>query len=83
MGQKSNFDAHHKAHALERLIPRGQVWATDQQKQATVMRQTTPRPYQIGTPSGTLRRYRRHLNTIPPEGPAIEMKYQIKLQHQL
>ena len=74
MRQKSNFDSRHKACDLEPLIPGEQVWVTDQQKQATVIQQTSPRSYQISTPSGTLRRNRRHLNPIPPEGPAREME---------
>ena len=71
--QKANFDSHHKARTLDILLPGEQVWVPDQRTTVTVQLQAAPRSYLISTPTGTLRRNRRHLvrspetNTSPEE----------------
>ena len=62
--QKDNFDSRHRSRELTLLTPGESVWVTDQQTQETVVQLSSPRSYQIQTPSGMLRMNRRHLNPL-------------------
>ena len=67
--QKDNFDIQHRAQSLELLLPGDHVWIMDHYCDGTVVEQTAPRSYQISTPSGPLRRNRRHLIHCPNTEP--------------
>ncbi len=64
--QKVNFDAHHAARSLDPLLPGETVWIADHKTSGTVVRQSesAPRSYSVSTPTGTLRRNRRHLTRM-------------------
>ena len=49
------------------------MWITDQQTEGTVVESSTPRSYQVETPTGTIRRNQRHLN--PLSNPASGDKH--------
>ena len=67
--QKDNFDIRHRARSLEPLLPGDHVWIMDHHCDGTVVEQTAPRSYQVSTPSGPLRRNRRHLIHCPNTEP--------------
>ena len=67
--QKVNFDKHHRARGLELLTPGDQVWIPDHKTNGTVVKLVAPRSYQVSTPTGLLRRNRRHLILSPGEPP--------------
>lgn len=64
--QKENFDKRHSAKVLPHIPPGERVWLPDQKVEGTVVANAgTPRSYTVKTPSGHLRRNRRHLNLLP------------------
>ena len=63
-GKKAKFDVRHRTKELTPLCTGDTVWITDQQTEGTVVQSSGPRSYQVETPSGTIRRNRRHLNPL-------------------
>ena len=64
--QKENLDKRHSAKILPDIPPGERVWLPDQKVEGTVLDKAgTPRSYTVETPSGELRRNRRHLNLLP------------------
>ena len=63
---KRNFDVRHRANTLETLLPGQQVWIFGRRDGGVVVDQSqSPRSYIVSTPTGDLRRNRRHLTQIP------------------
>ena len=61
--QKDLFDRLHRATPLPTLSPGEPIWIKEPvEVEAEVVRPTGPRSYAVRTPSGLLRRNRRHLN---------------------
>ena len=71
--QKKMFDRQHRATPLPTLSPGEPVWIKEPvEVEAEVVRPIGPRSYAVRTPSGLLRRNRRHLNrrrSTPPSHP--------------
>nr|XP_039248050.1 uncharacterized protein K02A2.6-like [Styela clava] len=68
MKQKMHFDKRHRAQNMEKLQISDHAWIKDglQKEQGVITGYAdTPRSYMILTPSGTLRRNRRHLKKVP------------------
>ena len=67
--QKQNYDSRHRVH-FQNTLPEGTtVWIKSDKRptQGTIHSDaTTPRSYWVDTPSGKLRRNRRHLTVVPP-----------------
>ena len=64
--QKSNHDARHDAKTLEQLEPQDKVWIPDRKESGTIREKLeTPRSYIVETPTGSVRRNRRHLIEVP------------------
>ena len=66
--QQRNFDKRHRASELTPLQPGDCVWIPDTESEGTVTGETNPRTYTVRTPSGSLRRNRRHLISLPHNG---------------
>lgn len=65
--QKRDFDNRHLARDLPDLPVRNPVRIIDQKVKAKVIDKTgIPRSYVLESPDGQLRRYRHHLNILPP-----------------
>ena len=62
--QEENFNVCHRAKELTPLNTGDTVWITDQQTEGTVVQSSGQRSYQVETPSGMIRRNRRHLNPL-------------------
>ena len=63
---KRNFDIHHRANTLDPLSPGQQVWISGRRDSGVVVEQSqSPRSYIVATPTGDVRRNRRHLTRIP------------------
>jgi len=63
---KKNFDIHHRAIILEPLLPGQQVWISGRRDSGVIVEQTEiPRSYHVSTPTGVIRKNRRHLKLIP------------------
>ena len=62
--QEENFNVRHRAKELTPLNTGDTVWITDQQTEGTVVQSSGQRSYQVETPSGMIRRNRRHLNPL-------------------
>ena len=65
--QKQNYDSRHRVH-FQNTLPES-VWIKSDKRptQGTIHSDaTTPRSYWVDTPSGKLRRNRRHLTVVPP-----------------
>jgi len=63
---KKNFDIRHRANILEPLLPGQQVWILGRRDSGVIVEQTEiPRSYHVSTPTGVIRRNRRHLKLIP------------------
>ena len=54
--QKERFDTQHRSKELTALHSGDTVWITDQQTEGTVVESSTPRSYQVETPTGTIQR---------------------------
>ena len=66
--QKQNYDRHHRVQPLPLLPDNTDVWITTegQKTQGQVVSQAdAPRSYLVDTPTGQIRRNRRHLNKVP------------------
>lgn len=63
--QKEYFDHHHGVKELPLLEPGDLVWVSDRQEAGAVGEQVGPRSYNIETPSGSFRRNRSNLITLP------------------
>ena len=64
--QKNNHDARHDAKTLEQLEPRDKVWIPDRKESGTIREKLeTLRSYIVETPTGSVRRNRRHLIEVP------------------
>ena len=66
--QQRNFDKRHRASELTPLQSGDCVWIPDTESEGTVTGETNPRSYTVRTPSGSLRRNRRHLISLPHNG---------------
>ena len=66
--QQRNFDKRHRALELTPLQPGDCVWIPDTESEGTVTGETNPRSYTVRTPSGSLRKNRRHLISLPHNG---------------
>ena len=63
---KRNFDIRHRANTLDPLSPGQQVWISGRRDSGVVIEQSqSPRSYIVATPTGNVRRNRRHLTRIP------------------
>jgi transposase InsO family protein len=63
--QKRNFDRRHGVRELPVLTEGDLVWLSDRKERGTVGEQIGPRSYEVETPSGSFRRNRRSLVTLP------------------
>ena len=63
--QKKTFDQHHRAHALDTLMPGDLVWIPQSQTEGTVLTEVAPRSYQVTTPGGVLRRNCQQRRLLP------------------
>ena len=64
--QQRDFNRRHRAHHLPWLNTGDHVWVSDTKERGTVLNAAhTPRSYLVETPSGVLRRNRRHLVNTP------------------
>ena len=71
--QTNNFDKRHNARDLPVLGVGDKVWIPDHKSEGMVMEKTaSPRSYLVQTPSGPLRRNRRHLRYIPEQADSPE-----------
>ena len=70
--QKTNFDSHHGVQDLKPLIPGDIVWLTNNQTSGKIISENTPHCYDVETPTGPLRRNRRHLISLPANEIIIE-----------
>ena len=64
--KRKNYNTRHKTSEQAILEPGYSVWITDQQENGEVQDMVGPRSYTVDTPSGTIRRNRRHLNLLLP-----------------
>ena len=63
---KRNFDVRHRANTLDPLPAGQQVWISGRRDGGVIVEQSqSPRSYIVSTPTGDLRRNRRHLTQIP------------------
>ena len=67
--QKALFDSRHRAQDLDPLSPGDVVWIHDHNTSGTVVEETATRSYEVSTPTGSIRRNRRHLTLLPDESP--------------
>ena len=66
--QKQDFDRCHHTHELPSITEDTEVWITsdgEQRRGKVITPSDTPRSYLVDTPTGVIRRNRRHLNTLP------------------
>lgn len=63
--QKEYFDQHHGVKQLPQLEPGDTVWVSDRQERGAVEEQVGPRSYDVETPSGSYRRNRKNLISLP------------------
>ena len=64
--QMKNFDKRHSAKSLPDLLQGDTVWVPSKKVEGKVTDKAgTPQSYKVATPSGQLRRNRRHLNLLP------------------
>ena len=78
--QKDNNDIRHRAHGRANLSDGSDVWVTgggngDPVPGQVMKSEDTPRSYIISTPSGPVRRSRRHLVSIPEREEDQEAKH--------
>ena len=67
--QKELFDSRHRAQDLDPLSPGDVVWIHDHNTSGTVVEETATRSYEVSTPTGSIRRNRRHLQDQSPQAP--------------
>ena len=65
--QKDHFDSRHRVQNLDPLSPGDLVWIPDHNSSGTVVQSAATRSYQVSTPTGTIRRNRRHLTLMPEQ----------------
>ena len=64
--QKNNHDARHGAKVLQLLEPQDKVWIPDRKESGMIREKVEiPRSYIAETPTGSVRRNRRHLIEVP------------------
>ena len=63
--QQKNFNKHHRASPLKLLKPGDLVYIPDNERQGTIIEESSTRSYTVQTPEGTYRRNRRHLVPLP------------------
>ena len=64
--QKNNYDARHGVKILQNLEPKDKVWIPDRKESGTIENKLNmPRSYIVETPTGMVRRNRRHLIEVP------------------
>ncbi|XP_060073579.1 uncharacterized protein LOC132553359 [Ylistrum balloti] len=68
--QKRNYDHRHRVRNLAPLNPGDRVWIKDSGTRGEVVKSApTPRSYVVNTPTGGVRRNRRHI--VPTTGPKL------------
>lgn len=70
--QKEHFDIRHRVRNLDPLLPGDLVWIPDHNTSGTVVQSTATRSYQVSTPTGSIRRNRRHLTLLPEQDPPTQ-----------
>ena len=66
--QKQDFDRCHRTRELPTIPEDTEVWITsdgEQRRGKVITPSDTPRSYLVDTPTGVIRRNRRHLNVLP------------------
>ena len=63
--QQKNFNKYHRASPLKVLKSGDLVYIPDNERQGTIIEESSTRSYTVQTPEGTYRRNRRHLVPLP------------------
>ena len=63
--QQKNFNKYHRASPLKLLKSGDLVYIPDNERQGTIIEESSTRSYTVQTPEGTYRRNRRHLVPLP------------------
>ena len=63
--QHKNFNKYHRASPLKLLKSGDLVYIPDNERQGTIIEESSTRSYTVQTPEGTYRRYRRQLVPLP------------------